>query len=91
MCSIKRGLLLAAVAVFFAASVQTQAYAQTYPDRPVRVIISFAPGGGADLIARTVAAKLQESMGKPFIVENRPGGNGGSLDRDRFASSEAVL
>jgi tripartite-type tricarboxylate transporter receptor subunit TctC len=79
MCSIKRGLLLAAVAVFFAASVQTQAYAQTYPDRPVRVIISFAPGGGADLIARTVAAKLQESMGKPFIVENLPGGSGGSL------------
>ena len=49
------------------------ALAQTYPARPIRLIVGYSPGGGNDLIARIVAAKLQEKLGQPVIVDNRPG------------------
>jgi tripartite-type tricarboxylate transporter receptor subunit TctC len=49
------------------------AFAQTYPARPIRLIVGYSPGGGNDLIARIVAAKLQEKLGQPVIVDNRPG------------------
>ncbi len=51
------------------------AYAQPYPSKPVRIIISFPPGGITDLLARQLAQKLQDSLGGTFIVDNRPGGN----------------
>ena len=47
--------------------------AETYPVRPIRMIVGYSPGGGNDLIARIVAAKLQEKLGQPVIVDNRPG------------------
>jgi tripartite-type tricarboxylate transporter receptor subunit TctC len=47
-----------------------------YPDRPIKIVASVTPGGPADLIARMTAAALQQSTGKTFIVENRPGGGG---------------
>ncbi len=62
-----------AAAILIAASVCASAYAQTWPSRTVRIIVPFGPGGGTDTIARVVADKLQESLGQPFIVENRPG------------------
>jgi tripartite-type tricarboxylate transporter receptor subunit TctC len=49
------------------------AFAQSYPARPIRLIVGYSPGGGNDLIARIVAAKLQEKLGQPVIVDNRPG------------------
>jgi tripartite-type tricarboxylate transporter receptor subunit TctC len=48
----------------------------TWPQRPVRVVIPFPPGGTLDTLGRTLAQKLSEQLGQPFIVDNRPGGNG---------------
>lgn len=52
------------------------ASAQSYPDKPIRMIVPVAPGGSADLVARTIGARLSEGLGKPVIVESRVGGGG---------------
>src|SRR5215510_2618517 len=49
------------------------AKAQSYPARPVRLIVPVAPGGGYDLVARPMGQWLSERLGQPFIIENRPG------------------
>ena len=66
---------LAAMALLPAFGMVT-AQAQTYPSKPVRIIVGFAPGGGTDIVARLLAQKLSEAMGQSFIVENRAGATG---------------
>jgi hypothetical protein len=56
------------------------ARAQTYLTRPVRLIVGFPAGGGADTLARLTAQWLSERLGQPFIVENRPGNNSSARD-----------
>jgi tripartite-type tricarboxylate transporter receptor subunit TctC len=62
------GLLLWALASF--------AWSQTYPLRPVRILIGFSSGGGADVVARSLGPRLSEALGQQVVVENRPGANG---------------
>jgi tripartite-type tricarboxylate transporter receptor subunit TctC len=50
--------------------------AETYPDRPVRIIIPYGPGGIADVMLRMVAQKMQQKLGQPFVIDNRPGAAG---------------
>ena len=52
------------------------ASAQPYPERPVRVIVPFAPGGGSDILARQLVPKLNEYLGQPFVIDNRGGAGG---------------
>jgi tripartite-type tricarboxylate transporter receptor subunit TctC len=59
-----------------AAGLSRDAFSQNYPTKPVRIIVAGTPGASSDIIARLVAAKLSESMGQQFIIENRAGGGG---------------
>ena len=58
------------------ALVATSALAQTYPTKPIRLVVPFSPGGASDLTARTVAQKMSEQMGQTIVVDNKPGANG---------------
>jgi tripartite-type tricarboxylate transporter receptor subunit TctC len=60
--------------------------AQIYPSRPVRIIVPFAAGGPADVYARFIGQRLQEALGQPFVIEDRPGG-GSVLGTDAVAKS----
>ena len=61
-------------------------HAQTYPAKPVRIIVPFPPGGGTDIVARAVAQKLGDSLGETFVVDNR-GGAGGTIGSEAAAKS----
>ncbi|MEI6838326.1 MAG: tripartite tricarboxylate transporter substrate binding protein [Alcaligenaceae bacterium] len=65
--------LWAVLAMF---TVATSSYADTYPDRPIRWIVAWPPGGGADVIARLIGNPVAEALGKPVIIENRAGAAG---------------
>jgi tripartite-type tricarboxylate transporter receptor subunit TctC len=60
----------------FACAISAPAFAQSWPARPVRMIVPYTPGGGIDTVARTLAQKLGEQTGGTFIVDNRPGAAG---------------
>ena len=64
------------------------AHAQSYPGRPVKIIVPYGAGGPADIYARFLGAKLQEVLGQPFVVEDRPGG-GSIVGTDAVAKSTA--
>ena len=69
---VKRRLIVLLTAVGIAAT----AHAETFPNRTIRIIVPYAPGGSIDLTARVIAKNLQEAVGQSVIVENKPGANG---------------
>ncbi len=71
----RRMLLSAAAAAALCASA-TLASAQSFPNRPIRLIVAFPPGGATDVIARTIGAPLGQRLGQNVVVDNRPGSNG---------------
>ena len=75
---------LFAVALALASS----ALAQSFPSKPIRVIVPFPPGGGTDIVARTVTPKMAEILGQPFVIENRAGA-GGNIGTEMVAKSPA--
>src|SRR6185436_6378682 len=66
-----RLLVVLSLAVFASAS-----FSQSFPTKPVRLIVAFTPGSSTDIIGRVVAARLQEMWGQPVVVENRAGAGG---------------
>ena len=69
----KRTALLVPLAALAAASL---ACAQNYPTRPIRIVVPWPPGGGTDVVSRTIAQKFNETLGQPAVVDNRAGANG---------------
>ena len=69
----KKSLILAVVLL---ALPWPGAHAQGYPNRPVRLVVGFPPGGGTDVVARIIAPGLSENLGQPVVIENRPGATG---------------
>jgi tripartite-type tricarboxylate transporter receptor subunit TctC len=64
----------------------TSVFSQTYPSRPIRLVVGFAPGGAADFVARTLAEPLGRSLGQPIVIDNRPGA-GSSIAAEYVAKS----
>jgi len=72
----RRTLIGALAAAPALAALPAAAQEAPFPNRPVRILLAFAPGGGTDLIARTLASAMQGVLGQPVVVENRPGAGG---------------
>lgn len=76
---IRRSLIasgVAGAAALAATLLPVAAFAQTYPDRPVRLIVPYAPGGSADIVARLISDEWGKALGKPLVVENKAGAGG---------------
>src|SRR5262245_51264172 len=76
------------LAIALAALACCPAAAQTYPSKPIRIVVPFAPGGGTDLLARLFSARLLEWYGQAATVDNRPGA-GGNIGAEIVARSPA--
>jgi tripartite-type tricarboxylate transporter receptor subunit TctC len=86
IASLVRGCTRAVTALAVAAWCGDAALAQDYPNRPVKIIVPFAAGGPADVYARFLGQRLQEALGQPFVVDDRPGG-GSVVGTDAAAKS----
>src|SRR5262245_55278739 len=69
-----RRTLLAGTAATSAVALTRPASAQSYPQRPVKIIVPYAPGGGTDIWSRLIAAQIEREFGQPLVVDNRAGG-----------------
>ena len=83
---LRRCLMCALTGIVLAASLVTGAQSQTWPDKPIKLILPYAPGGATDLIGRPWAEKLTQAFGQQFVIENR-GGAGGMIGTEAAAKS----
>src|SRR5437764_5697374 len=81
MFRIIKAILIAALLV-----VSTASSAQSYPSKPIRIIVPYPAGGTSDILARTIGQRLSESLGQPVVVDNKPGANG-NLGADLVAKA----
>jgi hypothetical protein len=81
------GLAAAASLPLLGLPAQAQDAAATYPARPIRILVGFAPGGATDIVARSIAQKLQDAWGQPVTIENKPGA-GSNLAADAVMRAE---
>jgi tripartite-type tricarboxylate transporter receptor subunit TctC len=83
---VKKTIFLLASALMLA-SFAPSGYAQDWPQKSLRIIVAFGPGGGADIIGRILADSLQAKLGKPVVIENKPGA-GGIIGNEAVANAE---
>src|SRR5262245_47355697 len=84
-----RHIVLAACLAASLGALSTPAAAQSYPSRPVKIIVPFAPGGHTEFVVRLIADRLTAALAQPFVIENRPGGGGGTVGAKSVAAAEA--
>jgi tripartite-type tricarboxylate transporter receptor subunit TctC len=77
---------LSHIAAILLGFIALQVSAQTYPNRPIKIVIPYGPGGAPDILGRLIGVKLQTSLGQPVVVENHPGA-GGTIGTDFVAKS----
>jgi tripartite-type tricarboxylate transporter receptor subunit TctC len=82
-----RRAILASFAIAVVLANGTDAVAQAYPSRPVRIVVTVAAGSAPDIVARLIGQRLSEGLGKPFVIENRSGG-GGNIGTEAVVSSQ---
>ena len=83
----KKSIVLAVMTLMLTGALASSTYAQEWPQKPIRVIVSFGPGGGADIIGRILADSMQAQLGKPMVVENKPGA-GGIIGNEAVANAD---
>ena len=83
----KKFPLICASAFMLVACVAQPACAQEWPQKSIRIVVAFGPGGGTDIIGRILAEWMQEKLGKPVLIENRPGA-GGTLGNEMVANAD---
>ena len=82
-----RSVWALALATLFMLAAPMAAQAQAaYPDKPIKFVVPYPPGGGTDVVARIVQQRLQAALGQPIVIDNK-GGAGGSLGTDIVAKS----
>ena len=84
----RRDFLTIAVAFGVGLAIVAPALAQPYPNRPIKMIVAFPPGGPTDTLARLTAERLSSALGQTVIVDNRPGGGGGSVGTKAAATAD---
>jgi tripartite-type tricarboxylate transporter receptor subunit TctC len=82
-----KSIVTLAAACLFAAGLAAPAGAEEWPQRPVRIIVAFGAGGGADIVGRILAQSMQDKLGQPVVIENRPGA-AGTLGNEAVARAD---
>jgi len=82
----RRAIFIGGIAALLALAAPT--FAADYPNRPVMLVVAFTPGGPSDVLARIVGKKMEQLLGQPFIIENRPGA-GGNIAADTVAHADS--